>query len=145
MNTAIKRFRSKVDIWLVVVLAIAVAVMWSALGNLAWTGGSLDVLELGVAVLTTVFLAWFFAATYYVVTDTDLIVRSGPLRWIIALRSVERLRASRDPLSSPALSLDRIEVTYGSKRILVSPQDKVGFVRALRTQLPHVELDGLST
>jgi hypothetical protein len=48
----------------------------------------------------------------------------GPIRRVVPVRSVKRLRATRIPLSSPALSPDRIEVIDGSRRILISPEDK---------------------
>ena len=138
-----RTFRSKVDTWLVVVVAAASVVMWSAPARRLWAGRSIDVLDFAVPVLTTAFLAWIFTGTYYVITSESLIVRAGPLRHTVPLRSVQRLRATRNPLSAPALSLDRIEVTYGAKRVLISPQDKRGFVRAVQARSPAVVLEGL--
>ena len=37
-----------------------------------------------------------------------------------------------NPISSPALSLDRLEISYGSqKKIMISPKDKTGFLQAI--------------
>jgi hypothetical protein len=39
---------------------------------------------------------------------------------------------SRSPFSSPALSLDRLQIDYGAgKSILISPADKEGFIEAI--------------
>ena len=39
------------------------------------------------------------------------------------------IRPTRNPLSSPALSLDRLRIDYGSGRsIMVSPEDKDKFI-----------------
>jgi hypothetical protein len=39
---------------------------------------------------------------------------------------------TRNPLSSPALSLDRLRIEYGQGRaIMISPADKGPFLRAL--------------
>ena len=39
---------------------------------------------------------------------------------------------TRNPLSSPALSLDRLRIRYGAdKHIMVSPDDKTGFLDAI--------------
>jgi hypothetical protein len=43
---------------------------------------------------------------------------------------------TRNPLSSPALSLDRLKITYGNgKRIMISPADKIGFLKAIGQEL----------
>lgn len=39
---------------------------------------------------------------------------------------------TRGPLSSPALSLDRLRIEYGKRGVvLISPREKEAFVRAL--------------
>jgi hypothetical protein len=119
--------------------------MWlSAVGRI-WAGRPIDALDFIVPLLATAFVVWVFRATYYVITADALIVQAGPIRRTVPLQSIQRLRATRNPLSAPALSLDRIEVTYGSRRLLVSPQDKRGFVNAVMKRAPAVVLDGLSS
>jgi hypothetical protein len=88
---------------------------------------------------------WVYSTTYYELTADELIVHSGPIRRAVPLSSLQRLRATHNPLSAPALSLDRIEVTYGSRRVLISPRDKRAFVNAVVRRAPAVVLDGLST
>jgi uncharacterized protein YcbX len=61
----------------------------------------------------------------------------------VPLKSVTALRASRSLLSAPALSLDRIEVSYGSKRVVISPRDRIAFVAAMKQRVPNVQLEGL--
>jgi len=102
-------FRSKVDVWLVVLVAGGVGAMWLALLRRLWAGRTVDSLDI-----------------------------------IVPLQAVQRLRATHNPLSSPALSLDRIEVSYGERRVLISPQDKGGFVTAVLRRSPAVVLEGLS-
>jgi Bacterial PH domain len=46
----------------------------------------------------------------------SLHVHSGPFRWIIPLIDNQAVRTSRSVLSSPALSLDRIQFCYGAAR-----------------------------
>jgi hypothetical protein len=51
---------------------------------------------------------------------------------IVALVAVV-VAPTRNPLLSPALSMDRLKVSYGKcKSILMSPADKEGFLRAIR-------------
>jgi hypothetical protein len=145
MEPEYQTFRSKVDAWLTLVVAAGLVAMWLAPVRRIWAGRTIDSLDIIGPFVATAFIVWVFGGTYYVITADSLIVRAGPIRRTVPLRLVQRLRATHNPLSSPALSLDRIEVTYGAKRILVSPDDKRGFVSAVIKRSPAVVLDGLST
>ena len=49
---------------------------------------------------------------------------------------------TRNPLSSPALSLDRLRVTHrassGERGLLISPADTAGFLAALAEHCPQL-------
>lgn len=129
-----KVFKSKVDGWIraviVLLIVVEIAVVVGAAAGLrdplATTGvilGSLAVVALLVSVLLN---------TNYTVDRDFLRVRSGPLCWKLPLDQIHSVEATRIPLSSPALSLDRLRIRYGKNRfILVSPADKSGFLKAL--------------
>jgi len=88
---------------------------------------------------------WTMLSTYYTIDETDLTVRSGPMRWVIALSQIESVTPTRDARSGPALSLDRLRICYGGGRqMLISPQDKEAFIRDLERGLHHL-LDAGST
>ena len=75
---------------------------------------------------------WIFVGTHYTFVRDELIVRSGPFRWRIPLRDIKSVTPTRDMLSSPALSLDRLRIDYGKGRaVLVSPVDKDAFLQAI--------------
>jgi hypothetical protein len=135
-------YRSKVDRWLVVVVAAGLVWAWLAPVRRSRAGRAIDALDFILPAISTAFVVWIFRSTYYVITADTLIVRAGPIRRKVPLHEVRRLRATHNPLSSPALSLDRIEVTYGSKRILISPEDRSGFVRAIVERVPGVTVQG---
>ena len=78
-------------------------------------------------------LATIFRNTYYEIVGTELLVRSGPLKWTIPVAEIQDITPSRNILSAPALSLDRLKIRFGKRAfILVSPEDKDGFLRAIR-------------
>ena len=53
-------------------------------------------------------------------------------KWKIPVADIVGVTPSRNPLSSPALSMDRLNISYGKRKfILVSPEDKAGFIRAV--------------
>jgi hypothetical protein len=80
---------------------------------------------------------WLLRTTDYTITDTHLRIRCGPFRWNVPLADVRAVRPTRNPLSSPALSLDRLRIEYSrSLAVMVSPDDKEGFLSELRTRAP---------
>jgi Bacterial PH domain len=125
-------YRSKIDSWLLCVVAassltatvVCVVVTASAPGT--WF------IAVPILLISVALPMWIFCATRYRFIDTELVVCSGPFRWRIPPSEVVAVTPTRNPLSSPALSLDRLRIDYGRGRsIMVSPQDKDGFVRRL--------------
>ena len=131
------RFNSKVDGWLIPVFVIAIAGMLAAFVAVVVDETPLW-LQIVVTVSTVLFCALLFAVlknTYYIVAEGVLRIVSGPFRWSIPITDIVDIKPTRNPLSSPALSLDRLKVTYGKRRyVLVSPADKDGFVRAIESE-----------
>lgn len=79
----------------------------------------------------------------YELTDAEIIVRQGWLRWRLPLVRIRGLKASRAMWSAPALSLDRIEIrTDRGLWLMVSPADQAGFIAAIRARAPAVALQG---
>jgi hypothetical protein len=57
------------------------------------------------------------------------------------LREIAAVRESNSVRSGPALSMDRLEITYRDGRVLlISPDDKSGFLAALRRRAPQLAL-----
>jgi hypothetical protein len=113
------------------------------LGSLA-TGAGARVLAITSAVCLAVpgFMLWSFYGTGYTLLPDELLIRSGPFRFHVAIGEITSVVPSRNPLSSPACSLDRLEIRYrgGRSRILISPEDKPAFLEALAercNQLAH--------
>jgi hypothetical protein len=84
---------------------------------------------------------WLLKTTCYTLEPTRLLVRSGPFSWNVPLAGIHSITPTRNPLSSPALSLDRLCIEYGKHgSLMISPADKQGFLReleTLRAQLPR--------
>ena len=131
------RFVSKVDGWLIPVLVVAIAGMLAAFVAVLIDDTPLW-LQVVVAITSVLFCGLLFAilkSTFYVIEHGVLRIVSGPFRWKIAISDIVEITPTRNPLSSPALSLDRLKVRYGERRyVLVSPADKDGFVRAIENE-----------
>ena len=128
-----KRFKSKIDRWLLYLL-IAVMVFEVVVMSAAATQADspLEATILVIAALVVVgLLGSMLIGTHYTVDGNTLRIACGPFRWKVAVDTIESVEPTRNPLSSPALSLDRLRIRYGKRRILVSPADKAGFLRAI--------------
>ncbi|MGY6557886.1 MAG: PH domain-containing protein [Nitritalea sp.] len=86
------------------------------------------------------FLGHLFVNTRYTLENENLHVRCG---WLvntkIEVQAIKEITETRDPQSAPALSLDRLALTYGTwDRILISPKDKQAFIHALQQRNPAI-------
>ena len=126
------KFKSAVDWWYYLVVVLAAAIAFSAVVP-AVLGGELSfVLGAATILLTLLLPVWLLVSTRYEIDAKTLLIRSGPFSWRIALSEVQSVKPSRSLLSSPALSLNRLEIQYGGgRRILVSPEDHDAFIDAI--------------
>jgi hypothetical protein len=140
-------FRSKVDGWLAGVLLISALASLMAVAIVGVVESPLLALAISPLLLLSVGLPlWVLRATEYRVDASDLHVRSGPFSWHVPLSEIRAVTPTRNPLSSPALSLDRLRIDYGrAGSIMVSPADKESFVAELRKRVPAVLTGGTLT
>ena len=135
---AAKRFKSKADRWIVVLIVLVIVMQAVAIGSAALQAD--DPLETTVMIFLMIaivaLLIWLLTGTYYTVDRNTLRVVAGPFRWRVPVDQITSVEATRTLLSSPALSLDRMRIRYGNKRVIVvSPADKAGFLKAIDHEL----------
>ena len=132
-------FRSKVDWWFHAAIIVAAAACLFALVTVAMEGTTGEALALAPLFLFGLaFPVWLIRSTYYRFDDTQLYIRSGPFRWRVPYNDIRSIRPTRNPLSSPALSLDRLRLEYRKRAILISPADKAGFLAELKKRVPSL-------
>ncbi len=128
-------FRSKLDTWLLVVLVIAgvasliatIMVIRAGTPGRWWIAAVTTGLGIGLPM-------WLVLSTHYTIDPMQLVVRSGPFTWRIPLASITSITPTRNPLSSPALSLDRLRIDYDNGRsLMISPRDQDAFLHAMQT------------
>ncbi|MWB96526.1 hypothetical protein GON26_19350 [Flavobacterium sp. GA093] len=131
-----EKFKSKTDIWLIIFLGIALGVpFFRALYSQAW----------GLAIFMLIinaFVAHIFLSTFYIIENESLIIKSGFLVNIkIDIQSIKKISDSNNIMSSPALSFDRIEISFNKfDAILISPKDKSRFIEAILKINSDVEI-----
>jgi Bacterial PH domain len=126
-------YRSKADAWLVMVLATAMAISLYATFAVLSAGSSLAwLIAAPIAGVGIGLPLWLLFSTHYTLEPRQLIVKSGPFKWRIALADITNITPTSNPLSSPALSLDRLRIDYSQGRsLMVSPRYKEQFVLAV--------------
>lgn len=132
-------FRSKIDGNLKVVGLAMPCVALVALGTHARHDGAVLLLLALMAVSVAGVVVWIVLSTYYELTHDLLVAHSGPFVWRIPLEQISNVRESRSVRSGPALSMDRLEVTWsGGRVLLISPEDKAGFLAVLHRRAPQL-------
>jgi len=135
---AAKRFESKIDRWIFVLLVVVIITEAWAIGTAAMRAGdplaTTVIILVGIAVVAL--LVWLLVGTHYTVDRGTLRIVSGPFRWKVPVDQITSVEATNSLLSSPALSLDRLRIRYGERRrIMISPADKAGFLEAIGHEL----------
>lgn len=96
----------------------------------------------GIFVLVYVFFLYLnFSSEYTITNDALLNVKCGLFynKWF-HISKIRSIAESNNLISSPAPSLDRLELTYGEyDLIIISPKDKVGFAKELIKVNPNIE------
>lgn len=126
-----KRFESKKDKWLVLVIWLSVLIMLATAIKVAYDGGFYLNLFLQPLNVGTIYLCLsVLYQTYYIVDGENLILRSGPITKIIKIADITAVKPTKDVLSSPALSIDRLKIIYKQSKsgIMVSPKEKEQFI-----------------
>jgi hypothetical protein len=140
-------YTSKVDAWLVALLigALLLCVLAgfttfsavAATGN--WTpfiSGTLPLLIVGAGLP-----AWMCMSVRYTLNDDTLKVKAGFFSWQVPVAEITAIAPTRNPLSSPALSLDRLRIDYSrGKAIMISPKLKEQFLQDLEARRAKLKI-----
>jgi Bacterial PH domain len=136
------RFESKRDAWLVWMMRGIPAGVLLIIGY-AWYTSHHDlrgpIIGAFILLFAEIFLfEMIFRSTYYVIEGPTLVIRSSGIAWRVPIAEIRSITPTRSAFSSPALSLDRLRIEYGGRRILVSPEDRHKFIAALRSVNPSI-------
>ena len=108
--------------------------------DLAFRSPMQSVASVAAAVIPVAIL-WACYRTTYEIGPSQLVIRFGPITKSIDLAAITRAAPSRNPLSAPAPSLDRVRIDYrrasGSMAFtFLSPENKQAFLHELREAVP---------
>ncbi|GAB4028016.1 PH domain-containing protein [Spirosoma gilvum] len=131
-----KTYKSKVGLELAIPLAgLLVAIGCLMIVKGLWAGA-------GIILFVSLSIAHLFLTTHYKLDEYTLKIQSGFFfRKELPYTSIRKIIETRNPISSPALSLDRIEIVYNRfDSVLISPEDKMNFIAELLHRKPDIEV-----
>ncbi|MEC6391420.1 PH domain-containing protein [Acinetobacter pittii] len=138
-----KVYKSSVDIWLIIVFLVCSIFIAYQLLELIQTEGSLGKIIVNFIVLIVfLVIVWHpYFTTKYTINDNKLFIKSGFFSWTVNINQIIDIKPEKSLNASPALSLDRIKITYkkgsDSKTILISPKDKDDFLSLINRKRSH--------
>lgn len=129
------RFDSKKDLWLG--LLIWVPIGGGFIASLISAGWLFKILMLA----TVIFTGWIWFGTRYYISEGILNVKCGPFSEKILIKDIKSIKKTRNPLSSAALSIDRIEIRYGySGMTLISPKHSERFIEFILKESNNISI-----
>lgn len=137
-----KRWYSKVDWWLGIILA-SMPIISIGAAVASYVSGAGIVSSLLPLVIVGAIVGLVLFPLYYELADDALVIRFGVFRSRIPYDSIRQVLPTRNPLSSPALSLDRLHIDTGNPLgPNISPAERSAFLDALVTRTPRLRRDG---
>ena len=140
-----KTYKSKVDLWIAILLILIVALgLFWIIDSIFFSTSAEESIGLGISGILMILSVIIFLPVNYTLLESQLLIRFGLFRYKIEYQDIKSVKKTFNLLSSPALSLKRIEIQH-SKGIgftLISPNDIGSFVKDLSTKCPHLTLKG---
>jgi Bacterial PH domain len=147
-------YPGKRDWWLAGILAVVASVQLVTGGTLigmALVGAVYPLLIPGGIVLAVgTLLTWILFGTNYEITESSLIIRTGPIRWTVPLDAIAEVVPTGGWYAGPewsfSLAIRGLRVRYRKKNgrltwpLRIAPQDRAAFLLELSERLPELEV-----
>ena len=131
-NEIVHKSKIGLELLIPVVLILGIVVTLMIINGI-WLG-------LVICGLVIFFVTNMYTGTSYKITsDNRLFIKCGIIEsFDIDIMDIESIRKTNELTSSPALSIDRIEISYKGGRVIISPVDKEKFIADLRKVNPRI-------
>jgi len=126
-----KTYKSKVDWWLMVI--IFGVLFFPIIQGVIEKEYIVSIFSLLIVVL----ILLLFRSIKYKIDGNNLIIWKNK----IDINSIKKIYKTKNPLSSPALSIDRIAIVYNKyDEVLISPKERMDFINQLLEINPNIEV-----
>ena len=130
-----KKYKSKIGWGIVAFITLILGTETAIFTfNKQWNG-------LYILLPVTIFIVYVFLSIHYFVGENVLIVKSAfGMKTTVNINSIRKIKETNNPISSPAASLDRIEIFYEKQSVIISPKQKTEFINHLLSINPRIEV-----
>lgn len=134
-----KTYKSKIDLVIVIPIALSLFVGPTImLINGIWAGVLISGI---VSLIVALSIAHLYVNTYYKITDNNKLIIKGCflINTEIDINSIVSIEPTDSILSAPALSLDRLKISYNKySSVIISPKEKDDFITQLKVINPNI-------
>lgn len=135
----LKKYKSKISIGLIIFIIMIYLISFYYLSIDFKIGGFITIIS------SIIFIGYLFSTTYYIINQTSqfLLIKSGFLVHLtINIHQIKEIKTSKNWISSPALSLDRIEILFNTyDSVPISPKEKKQFIQKLKQINPEIKVN----
>ena len=132
-----KLFKSKIGLELAIPLIVVfgTVIFLTVFEKPGWLG-------FVILLLPVLFVVHIFMITIYTIENNKLTIKSGFLfNKTIDINTIKKITETNNPLSSPATSIDRLEITYAKfDSVIISSKQKMEFINNIKALNPNVEI-----
>lgn len=129
-------YKSKVDIWLVFViigftLVPVIPILYIDTSAIAFC-------IVAVILVFIIFIISLLFSIKYIIEGNRLVVKCSFLSSeSFIIDDIQSIKATRTFLSAPAASLDRLELSFRNGSVVISPKDKINFIKTISELCSH--------
>ena len=131
-----KVYKSKIGLEIIIPILIILAFGFKNIIN------EPKVAPIILLILVLAFITFLLTSIKYTIENQNLNIKAGFLiNQNINIMNIESIKKSKNILSSPAASLDWIEIIENNKNsILISPKNKIEFIEELKKINPQIDV-----
>lgn len=124
-------FGTKVDAWIAAVIVLGTVIPLVMLVVIGFQTHQYGIIPAGF--FAPILIGLFAIPIKYELQSDLLLIRSGIIKYRVRYSDIELIEPTRNPLSSPAMSLDRLKIVYGKRKmIMISPNDRAAFLSEIK-------------
>lgn len=124
-------FGTKVDAWIAAVIVFGTMIPLVMLAVIGFQTHQYGIIPAGL--FAPILIGLFAIPIKYELQSDLLLIHSGIIKYRVRYSDIELIEPTRNPLSSPAMSLDRLKIVYGKRKmIMISPNDRAVFLSEIK-------------
>ncbi len=139
-----KKYKSKIGWEIIIILVLVFAWIFYDITKSGINWDLTSIIAFSLLLLLIILIGYLlFSIRYFINFDkAELLVKIGVFKYAeISISKIHKIKETRTILSSPAASLDRLEVFYHQfNSVIISPKNKKEFIQDLHKINPEIKI-----